>query len=149
MVYYFNHKLQYYRNEQFNSDKIIDEYLHGWCFYFQEILYNKIPNCEKYCIFEKTCETNGEYYDDHQIIKYKNYYIDIRGIFNETEMIEEHKKEYVKMARKYKHDSNIECFLSKVDNDTKNIVEDCYNNEIIQLTNNIVDSLLNDIITKI
>lgn len=73
-----------------------DEFLHGWCEVLQYYLKKHLPEAEEYVIFDRIYNTKGEFYDDHQVLKYKGYYIDVRGIFTEEELLEQHKNEYVK-----------------------------------------------------
>jgi len=104
-MHYFN-----YSSKSKTQINYVDEFLHGWCSILQYLLINKIEGSIAFEIFEKTNETNGEFYNDHQIVFYKEYFIDVRGIFTEEEMIEEHRKEHIKMLpkRHLKEDENIE-----------------------------------------
>ena len=52
-MYLFKYETKYYRNKQIKHEQIIDEYLHGWCYLFQKILFEKLKKTEKYEIFEK------------------------------------------------------------------------------------------------
>jgi len=88
-------KMHYFTYDRTDYD-VVDECLHGWCYIVQELLAYHLPDVEKYEIFDKTCDSK-EYMNDHQIIKYKGYFIDVRGIFTEEEMLEEHIKEYKKV----------------------------------------------------
>ncbi len=85
-----------------HNGKIIDlkdEFLHGWCFVLQYRLAKELYGAEPYEIWEKTEETNGEFWNDHQIIKYKGLFIDVRGIFTEEEILNEHKLECIKCSK--------------------------------------------------
>lgn len=103
---------------------IIEEFLHGWCFILQWILLKLLPGSEPYEIFE----TNGEFWNDHQIIKFKGFYIDIRGIFTEKELLNEHRNEHVNTVYKYykrrpidNSKLEIDCYLAKSDYNTDDI----------------------------
>ncbi len=67
-----------------------DEFLHGWCHLLQYRLIHELPGAEPYEIWEKTDETDGEFWNNHQIVKYKGLFIDISGIFTEEEMKRKH-----------------------------------------------------------
>lgn len=140
-MHLFKYNTHIYRNKHLNHEQIIDEYLHGWCYQFQEILLKNLIGGEKYEIFDKTYETNGEFWNDHQVIKYKNYYIDIRGIFTEDELLQTHKNEYIKTCKKYGNSHTfIESYLKKVENETSEL-----NEELLNLTTDIINHVLKDI----
>jgi len=104
---YFN-----YDNNKFRNLNIVDEFLHGWCFVLQSYLFNCLHGSECYEIFEKTPETNGKYWNDHQIIKYKQFYIDVVGIYeSEEELIEFYKKELCKNNKWCV--SKMDCYIAK------------------------------------
>lgn len=116
----YNEKLMY-------SQQLKDEFLHGWCQNLQKAICVRFPQAEPYEIFELSEETSGEYWNDHQIVKLGDYFIDIRGIFTESQILEEHKREYVN-AQKIMYDKKkpqrkiieiADCYLSKcgIDND--------------------------------
>lgn len=137
-MYFFNA----YKNVKY--EQLIDEYLHGWCYYFQKILAGKLNGSEKYEIWDKTCDTNGEFYNDHQVIKYKNHYIDIRGIFTEEEMLQVHKNEHVNLTKKlFKNaDTSIESYLKEKDYTDDEMK---YNSDVLIFTENVVNLILNEI----
>lgn len=115
---------------------IIDEFLHGWCPFLQYFLLKKLSLISKIIpeaweIWERTpetLETNNSFWNDHQIIKYRDIYIDVRGIFTEEEIIKAHKEEFVKSTitkrnkqPKYTIDQ-IDCYLDRtnIDNNINN-----------------------------
>ena len=130
-----------YRGRRLTPEQLKDEYLHGWCPIFQQTLIKKLNAGERYVIYEKTSFTEDEYYDDHEVVKCNEFYIDIRGIFTEKDMLEEHKKEY--RIQEDDPDAEIDCYL----NPSSGVEED-YNEEmteLLDLTEKIVDALLVDI----
>jgi hypothetical protein len=128
---YFSFTNVIYKGKVMQDEQIKYEFLNGWCHHFQSALCLEFPEAEGYEIFVMTVETNGEYLIDHQIVKYKGFFIDIRGIFTEDEMIEEHKKEYYLTMKKYHmrksgqhtpindYEYEIDCYLAKRDPDIK------------------------------
>lgn len=65
-----------YPTFNYNGRKIVDikeEFLYGWCHLLQYRLIKELPDAEPYEIWEKSSETNNEFWNDHQIIKYKGF----------------------------------------------------------------------------
>lgn len=79
---------------------IIDEFLHGWCSYLQAELGFVLPGSKAYKIWEITPETKqmGDgFFNDHQVVKWRGKYIDVRGIFDsEEELIDAYKIELIR-----------------------------------------------------
>lgn len=71
--------------------RVKNEFLQGWCHLLQYRLVRDLAGAEPYEIWEKTTETNNEFWNDHQIIKYKGFFIDASGIFTEKEMMHKHR----------------------------------------------------------
>ncbi len=67
------------------------EFIHGWCHLLQYRLVKELHGAEPYEIWEKTMETNNEFWNDHQIVKYKGFFIDVSGIFTEEQMMFKHR----------------------------------------------------------
>jgi hypothetical protein len=114
----FEYNSEHYRDLLLDNNQIKDEFLHGWCAYLQLAICRQFPEAEPYEIFEKSKDTEGEYWNVHQIVKFRGVYIDVRGIFTEEEMIKEHYKEHYKINRMYGDKFEIDSYLSlcEVDN---------------------------------
>lgn len=99
---------------------VVDEFLHGWCFVLQSMLSKNLPGSELYQIYDKTPYTYGEFWNDHQVIKYKGKFIDVAGIYDsEGELIDYHIKDMMKMDPNLKIE-DIECYVDKSDGDDLN-----------------------------
>jgi hypothetical protein len=69
------------------SKDMVDEFLHGWCHILSHTLQSKIGG-ELWQVYEKSESTDGEWYDDHFILKFKDHFIDVSGIYTYDEVID-------------------------------------------------------------
>ena len=101
MIYKFTY------NFSDNKIDIVDEFLHGWCFLLQAYLVIALGGevegeIEAFEIFQKTPETNDEYWNDHQVVKYKGHFIDIYGLYEtEEDLINFHIEDCIRLDNKY------------------------------------------------
>lgn len=133
----------YYNGILLDDYDIKDNYLHGWCFLLQTVFCERVSNALPYKIFEKYDPNHtdthseyieGEYWDNHVCMRLGNEYLDIQGIFSEDEYIKMYKSDPL-------HPNIIDCYLEKT---TLSSYEG-WPIEIIQLTEKVVDQILNQI----
>lgn len=100
-MHYFNYT-ELTGDEELDNLDIHDYFLNRWCCFIQYKLLNKLEGSIPYQSFEKNVYTCDEYSLTHAFVKYKNYFIDVDGIFTEEEFIEKCQRHYKKMQLKNK-----------------------------------------------